>query len=126
MNLLQALIDKRAVASGHDISDGGIVVALLEMAFAGNCGIDVNLPKPNHDTPHDANLAALFAEEIGLLLEVFTLCIYPFTFLSEVIRLDRLHICEVQSHISELFLNLICGQFGGGHVSYSNSPQWYI
>lgn len=126
MNHLQALIDKRAVASGHDISDGGIVVALLEMAFAGNCGIEVNLPKPNHDTPHDGNLAALFAEEIGLLLEVRQCFIYPFTLLRELIRLDQLHICEVQSPISKLFVNLICRGFGEGYVSYSNSPIWYF
>jgi phosphoribosylformylglycinamidine synthase len=39
----QGLIDKRVVASSHDISDEGIIVALLEMAFACNCGICVDL-----------------------------------------------------------------------------------
>ncbi len=30
--------------SGHDISDGGLITCLLEMAFAGNAGIEINLP----------------------------------------------------------------------------------
>lgn len=36
-------IPERRISSGHDISDGGLITALLEMAFAGNCGINVNL-----------------------------------------------------------------------------------
>ncbi|KAG0595885.1 hypothetical protein M758_UG206700 [Ceratodon purpureus] len=69
-NAVQGLIDKRAIASGHDISDGGIVVALLEMAFAGNCGITVDLPSSKDQSSFDAHLSTLFAEELGLLLEV--------------------------------------------------------
>jgi phosphoribosylformylglycinamidine synthase len=69
-NAVQGLIDKRAVASGHDISDGGIIVALLEMAFAGNCGIHVDLPVLDIHGTVNAKFAALFAEELGLLLEV--------------------------------------------------------
>ena len=36
-------IPERRISSGHDISDGGLITAMLEMAFAGNCGINVNL-----------------------------------------------------------------------------------
>jgi phosphoribosylformylglycinamidine synthase len=32
---MQGLISEGKVASGHDISDGGIATTLLEMAFAG-------------------------------------------------------------------------------------------
>lgn len=67
------MIDKRIIASGHDISDGGIVVALLEMAFAGNCGITVDLPASGNQSSLDTQLSTLFAEELGLLLEVCTL-----------------------------------------------------
>ncbi|KAL2621011.1 hypothetical protein R1flu_001216 [Riccia fluitans] len=67
---VQTLIDRRAVAAGHDISDGGIIVALSEMAFAGNCGIVVDLPSPVDESSSLAPLATLFAEELGLLLEV--------------------------------------------------------
>ncbi len=64
----QKLIASGKILSGHDISDGGAAVALLEMAFAGNCGIEANLPLPAED-PHGA-FATLYAEELGLLLEV--------------------------------------------------------
>ena len=37
----QRLLRIRKIAAGHDISDGGLAVALLEMAFSGNTGIDV-------------------------------------------------------------------------------------
>lgn len=48
--------------SYHDVSDGGLLTAVLEMAFAGNCGLDVAV--------EDASMAGLFAEELGMLLEV--------------------------------------------------------
>ncbi|MHB8834460.1 MAG: phosphoribosylformylglycinamidine synthase [Candidatus Methylomirabilia bacterium] len=40
---VQELIEKDLVLAGHDVSDGGLVTTLLEMAFSGNCGIDVEL-----------------------------------------------------------------------------------
>ncbi|MFV0435774.1 MAG: phosphoribosylformylglycinamidine synthase [Desulfopila sp.] len=61
--VVQELLEKRLIAAGHDRSDGGLVTTLLEMAFAGNCGIDITLAS-------DASvLEALFAEELGLVLE---------------------------------------------------------
>ncbi len=48
----------------HDRSDGGLLVALLEMAFAGNAGLVVTLP-PSADA-----LARLFSEEAGALVQV--------------------------------------------------------
>eukprot|EP00741_Cyanophora_paradoxa_P009030 tig00001437_g8743.t1 len=62
---VQQLVDRRLLSAGHDRSDGGLVTALLEMAFAGNCGIDVEL-----SGPAGGEIAALFAEELGLCLEV--------------------------------------------------------
>ena len=64
----QSLIADGTILAGHDISDGGLAVAVLEMAFAGNCGINVDVPSPQED-PHGA-FASLFAEELGLVLEV--------------------------------------------------------
>jgi len=49
----------------HDRSDGGALVALLEMAFAGHCGLDIDL-----DGWGDNALAALFNEELGVLVQV--------------------------------------------------------
>ncbi len=48
----------------HDRSDGGLIVAALEMAFAGRCGLELQLP-PGVDA-----LERLFAEEGGALLQV--------------------------------------------------------
>ena len=39
--LVATLVAERAVTGVHDCSDGGLAVALAEMAFAGGCGFDV-------------------------------------------------------------------------------------
>ncbi|RLE19545.1 MAG: phosphoribosylformylglycinamidine synthase, partial [Acidobacteria bacterium] len=62
----QRLIEAGTLTAGHDRSDGGLVTTLLEMAFAGNCGLEINLP-PACGT--DA-ITALFSEELGLVMEV--------------------------------------------------------
>jgi phosphoribosylformylglycinamidine synthase len=64
-NAVQSLIDEGVVTAGHDRSDGGLVTTLLEMAFAGNTGIDVALDGGGADP-----VALLFSEELGLVLEV--------------------------------------------------------
>ena len=38
-NSIQELVKKKLINAVHDISDGGMIVTLLEMAFAGNVGI---------------------------------------------------------------------------------------
>jgi len=63
--VLQDLIDRGWIAAGHDRSDGGLVTTLLEMAFAGNCGVEVDL-----DAAPERAVSDLFAEELGLVLEV--------------------------------------------------------
>ncbi|KAL6581115.1 hypothetical protein OROMI_007038 [Orobanche minor] len=65
-NAVQNLIAEELVSSGHDISDGGLLVSVLEMAFAGNCGVDLNLTSPENCSVSQT----LFAEELGLVLEV--------------------------------------------------------
>ncbi len=78
-NAIQDLIDKELILSGHDRSDGGLITTLLEMAFGGNCGIEINLGvrsqksevrKENSalSTQHSA-LPFLFSEELGLVME---------------------------------------------------------
>ena len=49
----------------HDRSDGGLFVTLAEMAFAGHCGIDINISGLGEDA-----LAVLFSEEPGAVLQV--------------------------------------------------------
>ncbi len=60
---MQKCIDKNLILSGHDISDGGLITTVLEMVFAGNCGLDININ--GNGTP----LELLFAEELGLVVE---------------------------------------------------------
>src|SRR5690242_9042008 len=53
------------VLAYHDRSDGGVLVTLLEMAFAGHCGLEIHL-----DGWAEATLRALFNEELGAVLQV--------------------------------------------------------
>lgn len=49
----------------HDRSDGGVITTLLEMAFAGHCGLEIHL-----DGWAEATLRALFNEELGAVMQV--------------------------------------------------------
>jgi phosphoribosylformylglycinamidine synthase len=60
---LRALRDRDLVLAYHDRSDGGLFVTVVEMAFAGRCGVDVEF------AARDA-VAALFSEELGAVLQV--------------------------------------------------------
>ena len=62
----QDLLDGETILAGHDRSDGGLAVTLMEMAFAGNCSIDVIVP----EIEGASDIATLFHEEAGLVLEV--------------------------------------------------------
>jgi phosphoribosylformylglycinamidine synthase len=59
---VQQLIDQGVINAGHDRSDGGLITTLLEMAFSGNCGLDIRL------VGSGSMFAALFAEELGVVL----------------------------------------------------------
>ncbi len=66
-NAVQELIKRRLILAGHDRSDGGLITTMLEMAFSGNCGLDINI---SAEDAHTADpLAALFSEESGLVVE---------------------------------------------------------
>ncbi len=60
---VRALAGEGRILAYHDIADGGLVVTLLEMAFASRCGLDI-------DVAGGDVLAALFAEELGAALQV--------------------------------------------------------
>ena len=55
------------VLAYHDRSDGGLFVTLCEMAFAGRCGIEASLVVAGGEA---RAAAALFAEELGAVLQV--------------------------------------------------------
>ncbi|XP_060112179.1 phosphoribosylformylglycinamidine synthase [Heteronotia binoei] len=61
----QELLKDGLISAGHDVSDGGLLTCLLEMAFAGNCGAHIELGAPGVNA-----LEVLFAEEPSLVLEV--------------------------------------------------------
>jgi len=66
---VQELIKKDLILSGHDVSEGGLITCLLEMAFAGNCGLDLDLGKTGVFSSPDV-FASLFAEELALVFEI--------------------------------------------------------
>jgi phosphoribosylformylglycinamidine synthase len=43
--LVAALVHDRLVAGAHDCSEGGLAVAVAEMAIAGSCGCSLELPE---------------------------------------------------------------------------------
>jgi phosphoribosylformylglycinamidine synthase len=61
---LRELKDIGLLLAYHDRSDGGVLVSLLEMAFASHCGIAIELGEAADP------IAACFAEELGAVLQV--------------------------------------------------------
>ena len=41
---LRTLIEKRIISSAHDVSDGGVIISLLESAFVNGIGVRINCP----------------------------------------------------------------------------------
>jgi phosphoribosylformylglycinamidine synthase len=64
-NTTQQLVTEGRLLAYHDRSDGGLFTTVAEMAFAGNCGAKVALDELGED-----NLAALFNEELGAVIQV--------------------------------------------------------
>ncbi len=61
---IQLLNENGYLQSYHDRSDGGLIVTLLEMAFASRCGLDINLPKLENP------IGCLFSEELGAVIQI--------------------------------------------------------
>jgi len=81
--LLKVLKQREWVLAYHDRSDGGLLITLLEMAFAGRCGLDVDLAIDRKDAA-----ARLFSEEVGAVVQV-----------------DERHVDEVMDLASQLGLD---------------------
>ncbi|WLI91286.1 phosphoribosylformylglycinamidine synthase [Massilia sp. R2A-15] len=88
-NAVQRLNSDGKLLAYHDRSDGGLYAALCEMAFAGRCGLSINLDILAMEGEHAADwgdaknwagqvserrneltLRALFAEELGAVIQV--------------------------------------------------------
>ncbi|GJM04789.1 MAG: phosphoribosylformylglycinamidine synthase [marine bacterium B5-7] len=61
---LQILNESDYILAYHDRSDGGLFVTLVEMAFAGHTGIDIELAHTNDI------IANLFNEELGAVIQI--------------------------------------------------------
>lgn len=66
--VIQGLNRDGKLLAYHDRSDGGLLVTLLEMAFAGHAGLEIKLDWLI-DEPVEA-FNALFAEELGAVIQV--------------------------------------------------------
>jgi len=64
-NAIQSLVADDKLLAYHDRSDGGLLVTLAEMAFAGHCGVEVDIAALGNDA-----LAALFNEELGAVIQI--------------------------------------------------------
>jgi phosphoribosylformylglycinamidine synthase len=61
---LRELKDRGLLLAYHDRSDGGVLLTVLEMAFASRCGLAIDLGDAADP------IAACFAEELGAVLQV--------------------------------------------------------
>ena len=65
-NTVQKLIKENLVLAGHDISEGGLITALLEMTFAvPNIGLNINVQDWDDDL-----IKILFNENPGVILQI--------------------------------------------------------
>ena len=64
-NAIQQLNQAGLLLSYHDRADGGLLVTLMEMAFAGHCGVDIDVSALGAEP-----IAALSAEELGAVIQV--------------------------------------------------------
>jgi len=84
-NAIQEMIEVGAILSGHDRSDGGLITTILEMAFSGNCGIDISKNTSDVDA-----VAFYFNEELGYVVEVDKSAIKEFTSIIEKYNLKNI------------------------------------
>ncbi|WP_182288293.1 phosphoribosylformylglycinamidine synthase [Vibrio spartinae] len=64
-NAIQGCVRTNKLLAYHDKGDGGLLVTLAEMAFAGHCGVNVDIAALGDDV-----LSVLFNEELGAVVQV--------------------------------------------------------
>lgn len=65
---IQQLMSRDLLLAYHDRADGGLFTTLMEMVFAGHCGVSIDLEKlANHSSQI---LPVLFNEELGAVIQV--------------------------------------------------------
>ncbi len=68
--VIQGLNQESKLLAYHDRSDGGLLVTLLEMAFAGRCGLRIDLDLHLSGDTTESPLPLLFSEELGAVIQV--------------------------------------------------------
>ncbi len=63
-NILQQAVREGRLLACHDRSDGGLITTIIEMAFAGHCGVDLQVPSMVD------MIGWLFNEELGVVVQV--------------------------------------------------------
>lgn len=87
---VQGLLRQGDILAYHDVSDGGLFTSVVEMAFAGRVGVDVEL-----DNLGDDVLASLFSEELGAVIQV-----------------ENAKLAKVQQQLNDYGLSEACHQVG--------------
>lgn len=64
-NFICKLIQEKKIIAYHDISDGGLAVALVEMMLSGNCGFSLKMHLDQEDLTKQ-----LFSEESGIVIQI--------------------------------------------------------
>ncbi|NQZ87511.1 MAG: phosphoribosylformylglycinamidine synthase [Colwellia sp.] len=67
-NAMQTLVRDEKLIAYHDISDGGLFTTVVEMAFAGHTGVDIDLSKLTSASGNDVDV--LFNEELGAVIQI--------------------------------------------------------
>ncbi|KAF2095979.1 phosphoribosylformylglycinamidine synthase [Rhizodiscina lignyota] len=67
---VEQLHEAGIVLAYHDVSDGGIFTTLVEMAFAGRCGISVMLDEVCNGSNTASLIEGLFNEELGAIFQI--------------------------------------------------------
>ena len=70
--VIQQLVAEDKLLAYHDRSDGGLFATLAEMAFAGRCGLNVDLTSlvVNQADVNEASIRVLFNEELGAVIQI--------------------------------------------------------
>jgi len=67
-NAMQTLVRDEKLIAYHDISDGGLFTTVVEMAFAGHTGVDIDLTEFTSTSGNDVDV--LFSEELGAVIQI--------------------------------------------------------
>ena len=67
---IEQLHEAGIVLAYHDISDGGLLACIVEMAIAGRCSVNLFLDNLCHSTEMTELTSSLFTEELGAVFQV--------------------------------------------------------